>query len=289
MSRRRPCSTWKCGVRTVPAEELHQVLAAGDRAGGPEAGGGALDECLVDLRWQGVGRQRGGAQRGRPLGTHHALGCQAPAQVVPGDLRGQGVEDRLAAAGELGVRADELVAAAVGAADRPEARVVAPVLLHPPQPSDEADQPAHVLALVSGVHHLRLATALAEPALVERDHAVPRTEPAVEGGRVGGARAAPAVAVHDHRHLARAGGSGRLEDGVADVDPGGLARIGHRREATVGHPDLAGRGVGGSGPGDARRHRDGADGQRERAGGQGKAGQGKAGQHRSSSVVDSGD
>ena len=104
--------------------------------------------------------------------------------------------------------AEELVAAAVAAADRAEPRVARAVLLDPAQAADQADELADVVALDGRVLDVRLAAALAEAALVEGQHAVAGVEEAPERRRVRRPRAAPAVAVHDHRHPVRCGRAG---------------------------------------------------------------------------------
>ena len=118
-----PAALGDVPLRAVLREELHHVLGAGDRAVGPDAGGRALDQRLVDVGRQRVGRQRGGAERERPLGADDALGRQALVQVEPGDLGGERVEDRLALRAQRLERREELVAAAVAAADRAQPRV----------------------------------------------------------------------------------------------------------------------------------------------------------------------
>src|SRR3712207_9056694 len=59
--------------------------------------------------------------------------------------------------------------------------------------------------------------ALAEAALVEGEDAVPGVEPPLEPGGVLGPGAAPAVAVHDERHLVVAVGAGGLRSGERRV------------------------------------------------------------------------
>ena len=229
MSSRRPWST--CHFGPFFAKNVDHVLGAGDRPVRPGAGGGALDERLVDGGRQRVGGSGGGAQRERPLGADDALGRQALVQVEPGDLGGERVEDRLALGAQRLERRQELVAAAVAAADRTQPRVARPVLLDPGQARDQRDQAPYVVALVGRVLDVGLSAALAEAALVERQHAVPRVQPLLERRRVGGPRAAPAVAVHDHRHpvLARRrrpGGraSSRSATGAVVSGSGTLAR-----------------------------------------------------------------
>ena len=91
------------------------------------------------------------------------------------------------------------------------------------------------MALVRRVLDVGLAAALAEAALVERQHAVPRVQPLLERRRVRGPRAAPAVAVHDHRHPVLAVGAGRAEERVADL---------HRRRCVPGSGTLVEAAVG---------------------------------------------
>ena len=223
----------------VLPEEGRHVLLAGDRAVRPGAGGGALGERGVHVRGQRVGRGRGGGERGGPGGADDLLGREALGQVVPGDLGGERVEDRLALEPQLLEGAEELVAAAVAAADRAQPRVAPAVLLHPVEVADQPHQAADVMALDVGVLDVGVAAALPEPALVEGEHAVPGVEELLEALRVGGARAAPAVAVHDERHLVVRGRGGWSEDRVADLDLLGAARIRHAGQAAVGDPHVA--------------------------------------------------
>ena len=227
--------------RAVPLEELLHVRRTGDgqRAVGPEARRRALDERLVDRGRQRLGRQRGRGEGERPLGADDALRRDAAVEVVPGDLGGERVEDRLAVEAELLERAEELVPAAVAAADRAQPRVARSVLPHPALRRDQVDEGADVLALDVRVLDLGRATALAEPALVEGEHAVLRVEPLLERRRVRGARAAPAVAVQDHRHRLLGARAGGLEQRVADLHRLGRARIGDAGEAAVDDPGYA--------------------------------------------------
>ncbi len=232
MSSLRPWPT--CHFGPFFWKNCDQVLGARDRAVRPLAGRRALDERLVDGGRERVGGERGGAEGERPLGADDALGGDALAEVEPGDLGGERVEDRLAPGAQRLEGPEELVAAAVAAADGAEPRVAGSVLLHPGQAADQPDQVPHVAALVGGVLDVRLAAALAEAALVERQHAVPGVQPLLERRRVGGARPTPAVAVHDHRDPVCAVGTGRTEQRVADLDRLGGARLGHARDAAVG-------------------------------------------------------
>ena len=169
--------------RAVLLEELDHVLARAATVG-PLAGDRALDQRLVDVVGERVGRQRGGAQRERPLGADHAVGGDALREVVPGDLGGDRVEDRLAADPQRLERAEELVAAAVAAADRAEPRVAGAVLLHPAEVADQPDQAADVVALEVGVLDVREAAGGAPAALVEGEHAVPGVEELADAARV---------------------------------------------------------------------------------------------------------
>ena len=140
--------------RTVPLEELLHVRRTGDwqRAVGPEAGRRALDERLVDRRRQCLRRQPGRGESERPLGAHDALRRDAAVEVVPGDLGSERVEHRLALQTELLERAEELVPAAVAAADRAQPRVSWSVLPHPALRRDQVDERADVVTLDVGVH-----------------------------------------------------------------------------------------------------------------------------------------
>jgi hypothetical protein len=151
---------------------------------------------------------------------------------VPGDLRGEGVEDRLAARAKQLEGADVLEPTAVAAADRAQPRVARSVLLDPRQPRDHLHQAADVATLEGRILHVGVAAGGTEPALVEGQHAVPRVQPGLDL-RLPGALATPAVAVHDHRHAALRRRAGRFEDRVADVDLRGLARLGDALDAAV--------------------------------------------------------
>ena len=127
MPSRRPCATWTAG--TVLLEVAVHVHAAGIRPVGPVAGHRALDQRLADF-----GSSASVDWAAKPTSAHRsrdALGSEAPVEVEPGDLRGQRVEDRDAAALER-LKRQELVAPAVAAPDRTQPRVARAVLrTHP--------------------------------------------------------------------------------------------------------------------------------------------------------------
>ena len=196
--------------------------------------------------------ERGGGERRGPGGADDALRARGSGQVVPGDLGGQRVEDRLALRAQLLERAEELVAAAVAAADRAQPRVARAVLLHPVELADEAHQPADVVALDVGVLDVGVAAALAEAALVEGQHAVPGVEEVLERRRVGGARAAPAVAVHDQRHPVPAPARRPARRASSRSHALRRARVGDAAQAAVGDRGGAGRAARRGGGGGAR-------------------------------------
>ncbi len=160
---------------------------------------------------------------------------------MPGDLGGHRVDDRFAAHPQVLERAEELVAAAVAAADRAHPRVAPAVLLDPAELADQGDQASYVGTLEGGVLDVGDAAGLAPAALVVGEHAVPGIEELADAGRAGGARAAPAVAVQQHRHLPRRRGAGRPEQGVADLDLGLAARLRDALDAAVGDRDRGSR------------------------------------------------
>src|SRR5206468_3251212 len=116
-------------LRTVLREERVQVDGAGDAAVRPCAHGRGLGEALQHRLRQRV--RAGSGQRGVPLGLGDAGRREGGLQVVPGDLRREGVEDLLVLVRDLAECADELVAAAVGAPDRTDPRVALAVLHYP--------------------------------------------------------------------------------------------------------------------------------------------------------------
>ena len=203
------------------------------------AGRGRLDEALHHPRREGVGRQRGRGQRRRPLRARHALREQALGQAEPGDLGDQRVEAGRPAVADLAERPDELVAAAVGPADRAEHRVARPLLLHPRLGGDEVDDRLDVLALHVGVLDVGLAAALAEAALVEAQHAEPGVRQVGERSGIRRTTAAPAVAVQHHRHRTVLRGARRPEEREADVDRRRGARVRDALQAAVGRGDRA--------------------------------------------------
>jgi hypothetical protein len=157
---------------------------------------------------------------------------------VPGDLRRNRVEDRLAADPERLEGAEELVAAAVAAADRAEPGVAGAVLSHPAEVADQPHQAAYVLALDVRVLDVRVAAGVAPPALVEREDAVARVEKLAHVTRVGAAGAAPAVAVHQQGDGVSRRRACRPEQRVADPDPGLRARFGGALHAVVDNVHL---------------------------------------------------
>ncbi len=181
----QPAALRDVPARSVPLEVAAHVDAARSGSVGPVAGRRTLRESLDDLGLECVGRPRRGAEQRRPLCARDALRAEALVQVVPRDLRGERVVDRLAVAPQLLERPEELEAAAVGAAHGAESRVARPVLLHPAQSGHHPDQPEVVAALVARVLDVGEAAGLTEAALVERQHAVARVEPRLEAGRVG--------------------------------------------------------------------------------------------------------
>ena len=96
------------------------------------------------------------------------------------------------------------------------------------------------MALDVGVLDVRVAAGLAQAALVEGEDPVARVEELLELRRVGGARAAPAVAVQQHRDLVAVLGARGTEERVADLHRRGGPRIRHAHEAAVVHLRLVG-------------------------------------------------
>ena len=238
MSSRRPWDT--CQRGPFFSKKAWRFSVPGIEPSGKLPVAEPFDERLVDRGRQRVRGHRRGAQGQRPRRTDDAAGGQALRQVVPGDLGGERVEDRPAAQPQLLEGAEELVATAVAAADRAEPRVARPVLLDPGEPRHPADQGADVVALDVWVLDVRVAAGLAEAALVEGDHRVAGVEEPLELRGVGRPRAAPAVAVHEHRDLVAVLGACRPEDRVADLDRRRAARIGHAEQAAVLHLRLVG-------------------------------------------------
>ena len=233
-------------LRPVLREERGQIGLTGRRSVRPVTGRGAVGEALVHRR--GVRVRAGGVEGGDPQRAYDAFRRQALGEVPPGDLGGERVEPGRSALHQVGERADELVAAAVGPADRADDRIVGDgrargvgVVRHPVEPGDEIDELRDVLTLERGVLDVCLAAALAEPALVEAEHAEAGVEPALERRRRRSAAATPAMAVEDERHLLRGRGAGRLEQRVADVDRRRGVRLGDALDAAVRRRDGVGR------------------------------------------------
>ncbi len=222
--------------RTVLSEEGIQVPPSLPRRPSPSRD--QYDERRRDRRWKVRTATR--IQQGQPHRPRRLVRSQAALQIPPGHLGRQRVEPGPALVPQLGERAGELEPTAVRSADRADQRITRPLASHPVQAGDEVDEFDHVAALEVGVHHVCDAGALAETALVEAQHAEARVEPGLEGGRVLGPAAGPAVAVHDQRDRVRRGRAGGLEERVTDPHRSRRPRFRHR-----GH--TAGRDRGGRG------------------------------------------
>jgi hypothetical protein len=181
-------------------------------------------------------RKHRGARRvesSDPRGPGDLLGSKALGQVVPGDLGSKGIEASAALVRDLVQGRHRLVAASVAAADGAQHGVVCdhraarvPVVAYPVESRHVVDDGLDVLGLLRRVLDVRLAPAVAVPALVDAHDPEAGVEETVDLGRHAGRPApAPPVRVEDDGGLRGRARAARLEDG--DRYLGSVVRVLH--------------------------------------------------------------